>query len=69
MEIVQVETKGGTRLAKRSLFRLTALRSLQHNSSLSSPLLSDIISPPKSQALVISIHSTLEKPRLSHEAR
>lgn len=30
--------KGGTRLAKRSLFRLTALRSLQHNSSLSSPL-------------------------------
>lgn len=38
MEIVQVETKGITRLAKRSLFRLTALRSLQHNSSLSSPL-------------------------------
>lgn len=40
MEIVQVETKGITWLAKHSLFHLTALRSLQHNSSLSSPLLS-----------------------------
>lgn len=38
METVQVETKGITRLAKRSLFHLTALRSLQHNSYLSSPL-------------------------------
>lgn len=57
MERVQVETKGITRLAKGSLFRLTALRSLQHNSSLSS----QTSSPLQNLRLWLSLHIQNQK--------